>query len=215
MQGKLFVVGVLGWVGLLSGCDPASEDGSTPEVDAPEEVLPPVFAPLESGEVEVPTVAQVDVERYLGTWYEIATYPIFFQRQCARTSATYSPRDEGGLVVFNQCRLGGIDGEPFDFTGKALPTDDTFAKLEVSFFGDNGAPYWVIELDGREGEAPYGWALVSDPTMATLWILARTPQLDEVVLEGLLERLEARGYDVEALSYTQQPAEPYDPVAEP
>ena len=118
-------------------------------------------------------------------------------------------------MVFNQCRNGGLEGDPFSFTGKALPVDDTFAKLEVSFFGDNGAPYWVIELDGQEGDAPYRWALVSDPTMDTLWILSRTPQLDDAMLQPLLERLEERGYDTEALSYTDQPADPYDPVTDP
>ena len=198
-------------------CTPsdAPDGGSDVDTAAPEPVEVPVFAPLEEGDVEVPTVTVVDVPRYLGTWYEIATYPIFFQTLCARTTATYSPRDEGGLVVFNQCRNGGLEGDPFSFTGKALPVDDTFAKLEVSFFGDNGAPYWVIELDGQEGDAPYRWALVSDPTMDTLWILSRTPQLDDAMLQPLLERLEERGYDTEALSYTDQPADPYDPVTDP
>jgi apolipoprotein D and lipocalin family protein len=179
----------------------------------PAEAAPPVFAPL--GDGEVPTVQAVDVGRYLGSWFEIATFPILFQRACARTSATYGVRDEGGLTVFNQCRVGGLDGQPFAFTGKALPVDETNARLEVSFFGDAGAPYWVIELDGAEGEAPYDWALVSDPTMNTLWILHRSPQMDEVLLEPLLERLDERGYDTAALSFTEQPAEAWDPLTEP
>lgn len=197
---------------LSLACAPESGDDSGLDNDAI--VEPPVFAPLGNPDDPVPTVSEVDVERYLGTWYEIATYPIFFQQNCARTTATYGIRDEGGLSVFNQCRLGGIEGEPFSFTGKALPTDDTFAKLDVSFFGDRGAPYWVIELDGGDSDAPYDWVLVSDPTMGTLWILHRAPVMDEVLLEPLIERLEARGYDTEALSFTAQPEEAYDPVAD-
>lgn len=186
-----------------------------PEVTEPVDAAPaaPVFAPL--GDGDVPTVQSVDVARYLGTWFEIATFPILFQRACARTSATYGVRDEGGLTVFNQCRVGGLDGQPFAFTGKALPVDETNARLEVSFFGDAGAPYWVIERDHAAETGPYDWALVSDPTETTLWILHRAPQMDEALLAPLLERLDERGYDTAALSFTEQPAEAWDPATEP
>lgn len=189
---------------LAAGCAEEPPAGDT-DVDPGPYAKAPVFAPLLD---DGTTVAKVDVDRYLGTWFELGTYPIVFQRDCAATTATYTPRDEGGLVVRNWCALGSPDGEPFEFVGKALPVDETNARLDVSFFGDFGAPYWVLERDDTPGEQPYAWAIVGGPTKDTLWLLAREPILPEDFVDALLEVVAERGYDVDAISWTEQRSEP-------
>lgn len=186
-------------VGCMADTDTPAEDSDTDAQTASIYGDAPVYAPLLA---DGSTVASVDVDRYLGTWFEIGTYPIIWQQQCAATTATYSPREEGGLVVRNWCAIGAPDGEPFEFVGKAIPSDDTFARLEVSFFGDFSAPYWVLERDGVEGAEPYRWAIVGGPTDDTLWILARTPTLPDAILDPLLARIVERGYDTDAIVWT-------------
>ena len=195
------------WSLCVVGCAPVE-----PEPDAPETPFEVVFAPqADDGD----SVAEVDVARYLGTWFEIATWPIPWQAACTATTATYAEGDDGDLSVFNRCLIGDLDGAPFSVLGRATPIDDTNARLLVSFFSqDGGAPYWVIERDDRDVDEPYRWAVVSDPTDSTLWILHRHPQMDEDLREAIVERVAARGLDVDRLVYTEQPDEPFDPVAE-
>lgn len=189
----------------LGACAPADDVAS----ETPFEV---VFAPQRA---DGDSVVDVDLDRYLGTWFEIATWPIPWQAACTATTATYGLREDGDLSVFNRCRLDEIDGAPFSFLGRATPVDDTNARLLVSFFSaEGGAPYWVIERDDRDVDEPYRWAVVSDPTDSTLWILHRHPQMDDALLAPLLARIAARGLDVDRLVYTEQPAAFFDPVAE-
>lgn len=162
-----------------------------------------VFAPISA---DGKTVASVDLERYLGRWYEIATYPIPAQRNCAATTATYGLNDNGTVSVFNECRRGGLEGRYDSIRGYAKIVDsETNAKLKVFFFPIFGAPYWVIEADGRGGDQPYDWAVVGSSSRSFLWILSRTPQMDETRLAAILERLAARGYDIGKLKFTEQP----------
>lgn len=145
------------------------------------------------------TVASVDVAQYMGKWYEIAKYPVPFEVGCYGVTAEYTLNDDGTVRVFNTCRA--ADGSVANtIEGSARVTDpSTNAKLNVSFFGPFGAPYWIIDLDGN-----YQWAVVSDPTRLTLWILSRTPTMDPQVYAGILERLTAQGYDVSKLELMQQ-----------
>lgn len=193
------------WIALwMAGCQ-AEVGGDDPAVEPFWPAGAPVFAEVgEDG-----AVTSVDVDRYLGSWFEIATFPIPFQRACTGSTATYGLlEEEVGLSVRNWCALESLDGTPYEIVGRALPDDDAFATLRVSFFGDFFAPYWVIERDDASPDGPYRWAIVSDPSQDTLWILSRTPKLPEAVLDALLERLEDRGYDLSGLSYTEQPDEP-------
>lgn len=94
------------------------------------------------------TVAHVDLARYLGTWYEIASFPHTLQRGCTATTATYSLRSDGDIDVLNRCRKGSIDGEEKTALGRARVVDrSTNAKLEVSFFRPFWGDYWIIYLD--------------------------------------------------------------------
>ena len=113
------------------------------------------------------TVEYVEPDRYLGTWYEIARYPNLFQASCyGNTTATYSPHPEivGDILVENRCQENSPEGDYQEIIGRASFVDDgSNAKLNVYFFGNFGAPYWIIELDDTVGDEPYAWAVVSDP----------------------------------------------------
>lgn len=146
------------------------------------------------------TVEYVDVEKYMGTWYEIAKYPNGFQQNCSGVTAEYALREDGTVRVFNTCRAS--DGETIKDTieGFATVADKaTNAKLTVYFFYPFGAPYWIIDLD-----EDYRYAVVGDPTRRFLWILSRTPTLDPALYDQILERLPEKGYDPSRLELTPQ-----------
>lgn len=147
------------------------------------------------------TVPAVELSRYLGTWYEIASFPQWFQEGCTATTATYETRDDGNIDVTNRCRLQTIDGELDVAYGVARVVDPkSNAKLEVSFFQPFWGAYWIIEL------APdYSYAVVGHPGRDYLWILSRTPTMAPDVYEGILARLEAQKYPLGRLKRTPQP----------
>lgn len=152
------------------------------------------------------TVEKVEVSRYLGTWYEIASFPQRFQKGCTATTATYSLRSDGELDVLNQCHLERVDGELKVANGRARVVDPvTNARLEVSFFRPFWGDYWIIEL-----EPNYQYAVVGHPSRDYLWVLSRTPQMDPALYEAILGRLSERGYQLERLDKTAQP-EPITP----
>jgi apolipoprotein D and lipocalin family protein len=145
------------------------------------------------------TVDRVDLDRYLGTWYEIARYPNSFQEGCQATTATYSLRDDGDIKVLNACRKGSPEGPRETAEGKAWIVDEgTNAKLEVQFFWPFSGDYWIIDLG-----ADYEYAVVGHPDRTYFWILSRTPSLEQGVLDGILTRAEAQGYDRSKLIWTQ------------
>lgn len=151
-----------------------------------------------------PTVDHVDVERYVGRWYEIAQLPNRFQGGCARdTNATYGLRDDGLISVTNRCVTAG--GNSVSISGVARPKDpQDNAKLKVSFFGLFGlrlwlGDYWVMEV-GEE----YDYALVGHPTRRFGWVLSRDPRPPRARIDAWLERLRAFGYDPDKFVLTQQ-----------
>ncbi len=144
------------------------------------------------------SVPLVDLERYAGRWYEIAAFPMFFQRQCkGDTSADYSPLPEGRIAIKNRCRTeSGFD----EANGKATVVDGTGnAQLKVSFFWPFRSDYWIFGLD-----ADYRWAVVGNPNRKYLWILSRTPVLEKSLLETALKSAVAQGFDLDQLRYTPQ-----------
>jgi apolipoprotein D and lipocalin family protein len=147
------------------------------------------------------TVPSVDLDRYLGRWYEIASYPAWFQKECTATTADYSLRDDGLIKVVNSCRKASLDGKLKQAKGRAKVVDPTSnAKLKVSFFWPFWGDYWIIDLD-----PDYQWAVVGVPNRKYLWILSRTPTMDEAVYDGIISRLEAQRYDPARLNRTPQP----------
>ncbi len=149
------------------------------------------------------TVSAVDLKRYMGRWYEIARLPNRFQKKCAGdVTATYSLGEDGKVSVLNQCR--DASGKLTSAKGKARVADKrTNAKLKVTFvkaffFWPFGADYKIIELG-----TDYEYAVVASGR-DYLWILSRTPQMNEEVYRRLVNRAAAQGFDVSRLQKTQQ-----------
>ena len=143
-------------------------------------------------------VPYVNLERYTGTWYEIARSPHRFQEGCAESSATYTLLENGKIGVLNQCRKG-PDQKLSSVRGKAWVVDkETNAKLKVSFFWPFSGDYWIIDI----GEN-YEYAVVGHPSRKYLWILSRTPQIDEALYQRILENLEKQSYDIGKLIRTE------------
>lgn len=150
------------------------------------------------------TVSQVDLNRYLGTWYEVARFPMYFQRKCASdVSATYGLQANGNVSVLNQCRK--ADGEIMASKGEAKAVDRSNSKLKVSFLpkGLRWIPltkgdYWILKLDDN-----YQTALVGAPNRKYLWILSRTPILDEQTYQQYVDAAKQQGFDTSKLMRTK------------
>lgn len=150
---------------------------------------------------ELAVVRHVEIERYLGTWYEIARYPNRFQKECVAVTADYSLRDDGKIRVLNACRKGNLDGPIKSIEGKAWVVDrKTNAKLKVQFFWPFRGAYWIIDLG-----ADYDYAVVGHPNRKYLWILSRTPEMEPALYEAIAQRLPGQGYDPARLQKTLQP----------
>ncbi len=147
---------------------------------------------------DVTAVAHVDLNRYLGRWYEIASFPMFFQRHCLRnTQAEYSLNKHGDILVYNHCETAnGL--ETAHGHAHVVPGSHS-ARLRVSFFWPFYGNYWIIGLDDQ-----YQWAVVGEPGRDYLWVLARKPQLSPSELHKALITAQAQGYDLSKLRYTPQ-----------
>ncbi len=137
----------------------------------------------------VSVVQDFELESYLGTWYEIARLDHRFERGLSKVSATYSLREEGGVLVVNR----GFNAETQEWDvaeGKAFVIGEpSEGRLKVSFFGPFYGAYNVIELGDD-----YEYSMVAGPDRSYLWILARSPQLDPVVLSSLVDKASALGF---------------------
>jgi apolipoprotein D and lipocalin family protein len=172
------------WVPLASAQAPSNE---------------PSPAPLEA-------IASLDVARYMGTWYEVAKYPNWFQKRCiANTSATYAVQPNGMLQVLNRCQK--EDGSITDALGEAKQVGDTnspklkvrFAPAWLSFLPFVWGNYWVIDLDPQ-----YQLAAVSEPSRKYLWILSRTQTVEPKAYDALLQRLKEKGFNLDAIEISKQ-----------
>ena len=168
--------------------------------------LGPSQATAQQADQAVQTIASLDVPRYLGTWYEIAKFPNWFQKKCvSNTKAVYTAKPDGNLRVLNSCKTAGGETSEAEGLARQIGAKDS-PKLEVRFapewlsflplvWGD----YWVIDLDSQ-----YQVAAVSDPRREYLWVLSRTPQLDPKVYADLLQRLKQQQFDIQKLELTSQ-----------
>ncbi len=161
-------------------------------------VLMSATAHPDSAELKV--VDSVDLSRYLGKWYEIASYPAWFQRGCTASTAEYALLTDGKIRIINRCHKGRPDGPLKESVGKAEVSDEqTNAKLKVWFFWPFKGNYWIIDLDDD-----YRWAVVGEPKRKYLWILNRTPTMDQTLYQNILSRLPSKGYDPSKLNRTLQ-----------
>ena len=154
---------------------------------------------------EVRTVPTVDLAAYMGTWYEQARLPMYFQRKCdSHTTAQYSLRPDGRVDVVNRCDT--HDGEQIEARAVARTVDGSNARLEVRFapaflsflpfvWGD----YWIIGLDDD-----YRWSVVGSPDRKYLWILSRDKRLPDATYQQLVDLAKAQGFDTSRLVRTRQ-----------
>lgn len=155
------------------------------------------------------TVPQVDLNSYLGTWYEIGRLPMSFQNKCASdVKATYTLKSNGKITIKNECKT--QSGKMTDATGEAYAIDQTNSKLKVSFlpsilkklpFGQ--ADYWVLAL-GEKQNGKYQSALVGTPNNKYLWILSRDKTLDSTTYDRYLGIAKQNGYDLTNFTKTAQ-----------
>jgi lipocalin len=149
-------------------------------------------------EMNTATVKELDLQRYLGTWYEIARFDHRFERGLVGVTATYSMREDGKIRVLNQGYRNSLDGELSVAEGKAKLTDEP-GKLKVSFFWIFYADYYILEL-----EENYQWALIGSKSDKYLWILSRTPKLEDNVKNLIMHHANKRGYDTSKLIWVEQ-----------
>jgi apolipoprotein D and lipocalin family protein len=165
--------------------------------------LPAVLALLVSACTGAPdgvtVVSGFELNRYLGTWYEIARLDHPFERGLSNVTATYSLRDGGGVNVIN--RGYDTDAQEWDEAdGKAyFVGDEDVGQLKVSFFGPFYGGYNIIELD-KEG---YEYSLVAGPDRSYLWILSRTPTMKPQVLQALIAKARDLGFATEELIFVE------------
>ncbi len=146
------------------------------------------------------TVKNVDLKKYCGKWYEIASYPQRFQKGCHCTTAEYTLTDKDYVIVENRCNKDSVSGKQSYIKGKAFIEKNTGnAKLKVQFFWPFKGSYWIIDLADD-----YSYAVVSHPNKNYLWILSRKPQMDEQIYSQILFRLKEKGFDLSKIKTTTQ-----------
>ena len=165
------------------------------------------LAGKKSNAQELSVVDSVDLQRYAGRWYEIARLPNRFQEECTgNVTASYALLENGEIKVVNRCQKAGGDSSEAEGVARRASPDEPNSKLKVRFapailsflpmvWGD----YWIIDL------APdYSTAVIGEPNREYLWVLARTPKLEEETLQEILKRVKQQGYDLRDLIRTKQ-----------
>ena len=145
--------------------------------------------------IDKTVVNELDINKYLGKWYEIARYDHSFERDLVGVTATYSFREDGKIKVVNSGFEKTLNGEKSVAIGKAkIPYKNVPSKLKVSFFWFFYGDYFVLDLDEN-----YQWAIIGSSSDNYLWILSRTSTLEKNLYNELLDKLTNRGYDVNKL----------------
>ncbi|HLS64006.1 MAG TPA: lipocalin family protein [Ruania sp.] len=154
---------------------------------------------------DVTAVDHLDLERYLGLWYEIARLPMRYEDDAAsNVTAAYALNEDGSIQVDNRCF--DADGEPTQALGRATPAGGSPAQLEVTFLPEllrwipfTKGDYWVLKLDEQ-----YQHALVGTPDRANLWFLARTPRVESPTEQEFLAEATRQGFDLDHLIRPRQ-----------
>jgi len=168
---------------LLAGCATSGDDGLAPK-----------------------TANNVNLKRYQGTWYELARLPMYFQRNCAQSEARYTLQADGDMAVLNRCLT--PDWKWEEARGTATPqvpgkTDKLWVRFNNWFSAllPKGN-YWVLYVSDD-----YKTAIVGNPNRRHLWLLSRTPEVNETVREDLLGKARQQGYDTTRLIWRTSDAE--------
>jgi apolipoprotein D and lipocalin family protein len=149
---------------------------------------------------ELSVVPFLDLNKFQGTWYEIARTPWYFEDDCYGVIAKYDLKEDGDIGVTNLCRKGSFSGETAKITGKGWVVDQTTkAKLKVQFIWPFNLNYWIIHT------APdYSNIVVGEPDRENLWILNQTPEMDVNTYQEVLKVIEQKGYDISKVIKTPQ-----------
>lgn len=146
------------------------------------------------------TVPYVDLKKYSGKWYEIASFPQRFQKDCNSTTAKYTLTDEGYVIVENRCNKDSVNGKQSSIKGKAFVDKNSGnAKLKVQFFWPFKGKYWIIDL-----AEDYSYAVVGHPNKKYLWILSRTATMNENTYQQIISRIKEKGFDISKIKLTKQ-----------
>ncbi|MEO8206400.1 MAG: lipocalin family protein [Chthoniobacterales bacterium] len=137
---------------------------------------------------ELKTVSSVDLQRYSGKWYEIASLPAWFQKDCHGATAEYTPLPDGRIKVLNQCTAKNGKNRKVVGIARVVPNSEN-ARLKVRF-GLIQGDYYIIGLD----EKSYQWSIVGHPSRKYLWILSRSPKMDDATYRQLLNIAREKGY---------------------
>ncbi len=166
-------------------------------------VLSALIIIIPGGDAKTPelrTVPYADVNRYMGSWYEIAKIPHWFESGLEGTMVTYSPLPDGKVLTTIKAYKNNFEGKYYYKVLKADIADKkTNAEIVVRFFLFFTGTFYIIELGDN-----YDYAVVGNTSREKLWILSRTPRMDPALYEALLKRIEANGYDVSQLEKTIQ-----------
>ena len=147
------------------------------------------------------TVEQLELDKFMGTWYEIARFNHRFEKNLVGVTATYTKLKNNKIEVLNRGFKKTLDGVEKNIVGKAkVPNIEKPGNLKVSFFWIFYSDYLVMELDDQN----YQWAVIGSSSPNYLWILSRTPQMDDELYASLLEKIKSRGYDTSKLSLVPQ-----------
>ncbi|MEX0709536.1 MAG: lipocalin family protein [Woeseia sp.] len=167
------------------------------------QLLPLSFCALSGGCTGMPDgitpITGFELDRYLGTWYEVARLDHRFERGLSQVTASYSVREEGGVRVVNR-GFNAAKGEWKEAEGKAFFIDEPdVGRLKVSFFSPFYGAYNIIELD----KVDYQYSMITGPNRSYLWILARQPELDPKTLERLIAKASELGFATDELIFVE------------
>lgn len=150
--------------------------------------------------INTKSVDKLDLERYMGTWYEIGRYDMAFERGLVGVTANYTLKEDGMVKVINAGYKESLEGKYKETEGKARRrSKSNNGELEVAFFLNFYSDYNVMEL-----AEDYSWALVGSSNVKYLWILSRTPEMDTDILESILRMAANRGYDTSKILWVPQ-----------
>ena len=149
---------------------------------------------------DMKTVQDVEINKFLGVWYEIARFPHSFERNLVGVTATYSLKKNGNIRVVNQGSKNTLDGKHKKAKAFAkIPNANEPGRLKVYFFWPFGADYLILDLD-----KDYQWALVGSSSPNYLWILSRTPEMDQALYKAIVDKAKSLGYDTTKLELVPQ-----------
>jgi len=155
---------------------------------------------VKSQKMNLPVVKEVDIERYMSVWYEIARFPHRFEKDLVGVTATYTLKENGKITVINQGYKHTLDGQHKKAKGRGrIPDKSQPGRLQVTFFLCFWADYLILELD-----KDYQYVLIGSSTPDYLWVLCRQPEMDTGIYQMLVDKAESLGYDISKLEKVKQ-----------